>query len=178
MNEIVKMLKNGYEDSYKMLKSAVTICPDELWKADNNGLPVWNHVIHALIGSDFWLRLDYMEDCSLCYALPDNVRGKMPDKVLNKLLNDEWCTENDGFMTKEQVLDCFKAFDEKKDKFFDSLNDEMLCRKIRNDMEFTYFSVICAQIRHIMCHEGMCENAILAFGGEEVPWKAFGETEE
>ncbi len=170
MNEIVKMLKKGYEDSYKMLKSAVTICPDELWKADNNGLPIWNHVIHALMGSDFWLRLDYMEEFRSCFALPDNVR--------DKLCRDEWCTENDGFMTKEQVMDCFKAFDAKKDKFFESLNDEMLCQKIRSDMEFTYFSVICAQIRHIMCHEGMCEDAILAFGGEEVPWVAFGETEE
>lgn len=39
MNEIVKMLKVQYDDSYKMLKSIVEICPDELWKADNNGLP-------------------------------------------------------------------------------------------------------------------------------------------
>ena len=62
MNEIVKMLKVQYCDSYKMLKSVVGICPDELWKAYNNGLPVWNNVVHALIGSDFWLRLDYETD--------------------------------------------------------------------------------------------------------------------
>lgn len=170
MNEIVKMLKKSYEDSYKMLKNAVEICPDELWKADNNGLPVWNHIIHALIGSDFWLRLDYMEDFRSCFDIPESLR--------DKLCKDEWCTEKDGFMTKEQVLDCFKAFDVKKDKFFESLNNEMLCRKIRGDMNSTYFSVISAQIRHIMCHVGMCEDAILAFCGEEIPWVAFGETEE
>lgn len=167
MNNIVKMLKVQYEDSYKMLKSAVEICPEELWKADNNGLPIWNHIVHALMGSDFWLRLDYMAEFSSCLHIPDS--------VCDRLSQDEWCDEIDGFMTKEQVMDCFKAFDVKKDKFFDSLNDEMLCQKIRDDMEFTYLSVICAQIRHIMCHVGMCEDAILAFGGEEIPWVAFGE---
>lgn len=167
MNDIVKMLEVQYEDSYKMLKSAVGLCPDELWKADNNGLPVWNHIVHALMGSDFWFRFDYMADFGSCLELPDGVR--------DKLCRDEWCDENDGFMTKEQVNDCFKAFDVKKEKFFGSLNDEMLCQRIRDDMDFTYLSVICAQIRHIMCHVGMCEDAILACGGGEIPWIAFGE---
>ncbi len=167
MNEIVKMLKIQYEDSYKMLKSVVEICPDELWKADNNGMPIWNNVIHALMGSDFWLRLDYMEDFRSCFDIPENLR--------DKLYRDEWCGESDGFMTKEQIMDCFKAFDVKKDKFFDLLNDETLCRKIREDMDFTYLSVICAQIRHIMCHVGICQDAITAFGGGDIPWIAFGE---
>ena len=167
MNEISKMLKIQYEDSYKMLKNAVDICPDGLWKADNNGLPVWNNIVHALIGSNFWLRTDYSADFEFCFDFPDNVR--------EKLLNEEWCSEPDGFMTKDQVKNCFKAFDVIKDKFFDSLTDEMLCRKILDDMEFTYISVICAQIRHIMCHVGICEDAIIAFGGEEIPWEAFGE---
>ena len=167
MNEIVKMLKVQYEDSYKMLKNAVEICPDGLWKADNNGLPVWNQIVHALIGSDFWLRLDYTADFESCFSLPDNLG--------EKLFRDEWCNESDGFMTKEQVMECFKKYDVKKDKFFDLLNDEMLSKKILDDMDFTYLSVICAQIRHIMCHVGMCEDAIIAFGGEEIPWVAFGE---
>lgn len=167
MNETVKMLKIQFEDCCKMLKSVVDICPDELWKADNNGLPIWNHVVHALMGSDFWLRTDYMADFSSCLDFPDSLR--------DKLFRDEWCSEKDGFMTKDQVMDCYKALDVKKEKFFDLLNDEMLCKKIRDDMDFTYLSVICAQIRHIMCHVGMCEDAIIAFNGEEIPWVAFGE---
>lgn len=168
MNEIVKMLKVQYDDSIKMLKSVVEICPDELWKAYNNGLPVWNNVIHALIGSDFWLRLDYEADFVSSFSLPEGIG--------EKLYQDEWCGETDGFMTKEQVMDCFKIFDVKKDKFFDSLDDEMLCKKILDDMDFTYLSVICAQIRHIMCHVGICQDAIIAFGGGDIPWAAFGET--
>lgn len=167
MNEIVKMLKVQYDDSYKMLKSAVEICPDELWKAYNNGLPVWNNVVHALIGSDFWLRLDYKANFLSSFSLPEGIG--------EKLYQDEWCGETDGFMTKEQVMDCFKLFDVKKDKFFDSLDDEMLCKKILDDMDFTYLSVICAQIRHIMCHVGICQDAITVFGGGDIPWAAFGE---
>lgn len=167
MNETVKMLKIQYDDSIKMLKSVVEICPEELWKAHNNGLPVWNNVVHALIGSDFWLRLDYMADFVSSFSLPESIG--------EKLYRDEWCGENDGFMTKEQVMDCFKIFDVKKDKFFDSLDDETLCRKILDDMDFTYLSVICAQIRHIMCHVGICQDAVTAFGGDDIPWIAFGE---
>lgn len=167
MNEIVKMLKVQYDDSYKMLKSIVEICPEELWKADNNGLPVWNNVVHALIGSDFWLRLDYKADFGSSFCLSGNIG--------EKLYRDEWCSEKDGFMTKEQVTDFFKIFDIKKDKFFDSLTDDMLCRKILDDMDFTYLSVICAQIRHIMCHVGICQDAVTAFGGTDIPWVAFGE---
>ncbi len=167
MTDIVKMLKIQYDDSYKMLKSVVDICPDELWKSDNNGMAIWNHIVHALMGSDFWLRLDYMAEFSSCFDLPEN--------LLDKLYRDEWCSGNDCFMTKEQVLDCFKAFGIKKDNFFDSINDSMLCEKIREDMDFTFLSVICAQIRHIMCHVGMCQDAITAFCGEDIPWLAFGE---
>ncbi len=164
MNEIVKMMKVQYDDSYKMLKSVVEICPEELWKAYNNGLAVWNNIVHALVGSDFWLRLDYKADFKSSFDFPENI-GK-------KLYRDEWCGESDGFMTKEQVMECFKIFDVKKDKFFSSLDDETLCRKILDDMDFTYLSVICAQIRHIMCHIGICQDA---FGGEDIPWVAFGE---
>lgn len=167
MNEIVKILKAQYEDSYKTLRNLVEFCPDELWKADNHGVPVWNNVIHALIGSDFWLRLDYFVKFESSFSLPDNLG--------EKLLQDEWCTEDDGFMTKEQVMECFKEFDVKKDKFFDSLKDEMLCQKIRDDMDFTYLDVICAQMKHIMCHVGMCEDAMIAFGGEEAPLETFEE---
>lgn len=167
MTEIVKMLKVQYDDSYKMLKSIVEICPDELWKADNNGLPVWNNVVHALMGSDFWLRLDYKADFGSSFCLPE--------KIGEKLYRDEWCCEKDGSMTKEQVTDLFKIFDVKKDEFFDSLTDDMLCRKILDDMDFTYLSVICAQIRHIMCHVGICQDAVTSFGGEDIPWVAFGE---
>lgn len=167
MNETVKMLKVQYDDSYKMLKSVVEICPEELWKAYNNGLPVWNNVVHVLVGSDFWFRLDYKADFKSSFDFPE--------KIGEKLYRDEWCGENDGFMTKEQVMDCFKIFDVKKDKFFDSLDDETFCRKILDNMDFTYLSVICAQIRHIMCHVGICQDAITAFGGEDIPWIAFGE---
>ncbi|MDE7279422.1 MAG: hypothetical protein K2N26_06830 [Oscillospiraceae bacterium] len=168
MNEIVKMLKVQYDDSYKMLKSVVEICPEELWGSYNNGLSVWNNVVHTLVGSDFWLRLDYKADFKSSFDFPKNIG--------EKLYMDEWCNASDGCMTKEQVMDCFKAFDVKKDKFFDLLDDEMLCQKILDDMDFTYLSVICAQIRHIMCHVGICQDAITAFGGGDIPWVAFGET--
>ncbi|MCM1334502.1 MAG: hypothetical protein NC084_04430 [Bacteroides sp.] len=167
MNETVKMLKIQFDDSYTMLKSVAELCPEGLWSADNHGMPIWNHIIHSLMGSDFWFRLDYLSDHSPCLTIPEKLR--------DKLYRDEWCGEGDGSMTKEEIADCLKALEPKIDAFFGSLKDETLNQKIRDDMPFTYLSVICAQIRHIMCHVGMCQDAITAFGGEDIPWVAFGE---
>lgn len=150
-----------------MLKNIVSICPSALWTADNDGAPVWNQVIHSLMGSDFWLRTDYSSEFVSCLPIPENVR--------DRLWTEEWCSVQDGFMTKEQVMDALSAFEKKKSEFFSVLTDDMLSRKILPDMEFTYLSVICAQIRHIMCHAGMCAAAVTAAGGEELPWIAFGE---
>lgn len=166
MNELVRMLEIQYNDSLETLKNVVRLCPDTLWAADNDGLPIWNQVIHSLMGSDFWLRTDYESEFISCLPIPENVR--------EQLWSEEWCS-NGSFMTKAQVTDCFDALEKKKSEFFALLTDEMLSRKILPDMKFTYLSVICAQIRHIMCHSGMCAAAITAAGGEELPWIAFGE---
>lgn len=170
MDTIVNMLKIQYEDSWNMLKSVVELCPDELWKDDNNGSSVWNNIIHTLAGIDFWLRLDYNAE------FESGLKPFLPDNIAEKILNDEWCVREDGSMTKDQVRECFKIFDIKKDAFFNSLNDSMLSRKILDGMEFTYLSVICAQIRHIMCHVGICQEAVYAYSGKDIPWIAFGET--
>lgn len=167
MNEISKMLKIQYDDSYSMLKKILSACPDNFWKADNYGLPIWNQVMHTLMGSDYWLRTDYNSKYQCRFDVPEN--------VYDILLADKWCTESDGFMTKTQVEECFKIFDTKKNHFFDMLTDEMLYRKIWDNYEFTYLSVVSAQIRHIMCHVGMCNAAIIAIGADDVEWIAFGE---
>lgn len=162
-----EMLKIQFYDSYNMLKEFVRICPDDLWKSDNHGLSVWNHVIHTLNGSAFWLRLNYHKEFIPLFKFPDN--------LCEKLRRDEWCDPDDGFMTKSDVLSCFDILDKHLDNFWNTINDNVLNERICRDAEFTYLSVISAQIRHIMCHVGMCNAALIENGIDETKWIAFGE---
>lgn len=162
-----EMLKIQFYDSYRMLKEIVRTCPGDLWQADNHGLPVWNHIVHTICGCVFWLREDYKAE--FCRELP------LPEKLRSKILNDDWCCAADGFMTKQEVTSCFDYLDKKLEKFWNLLSDDMLNCKIYENSEFTYLSVISAQIRHIMCHVGMCNAALIENGSDEVEWIAYGE---
>lgn len=162
-----EMLRIQFYDSYNMLKAIVRICPDEVWHADNHGLPIWNHIVHTICGSTFWLREDY--GIKFYWELP------LPEKFRDKMINDDWCDETDGYMTKSEVNLCFDYLDNKLEKFWDLLNDDMLNCKTWENSEFTYLSVISSQIRHIMCHVGMCNAALIENGFDEVEWIAYGE---
>lgn len=162
-----EMLKIQFCDSYNMLKELVRVCPDNLWKADNHGLPIWNHVIHTICGSVFWLREDYNSEFKWELHIPEQLRAI--------ILNDGWCSAADGFMTKSEVNSCFDYLDKRLDRFWSILNDDMLNHRIWDNCNFTYLSVISAQIRHIMCHVGYCNAALIENGFEEVQWVAYGE---
>ena len=164
---VIEMLKIQYNDGYNMLSEFVKTCPDELWESDNHGLPVWNHVIHSLCGTYFWLRPDYTAELVWEFPIPENLREKIE--------KDDWCSSGDGFMTKEEINACFEILDKRLEKFWNSVTDDMLCNKVWEKHGFTYLSVISAQIRHIMCHVGMCNAALIENGSDEVQWIAYGE---
>ncbi len=164
---VTEMLRIQFYDSYNMLKEIVKICPNDLWSSENHGLPVWNQVIHTIMGSTFWLRVDYSSE--FCRELP------LPEKLGEKIINDDWVESTEGFLTKEEMQKCFDYLDKNLEAFWDSINDDMLCKNIREAHSFTYLSVISAQIRHIMCHVGMCNAALIENGFDEVEWIAYGE---
>lgn len=161
------MLKIQFYDSYNMLKEFVKICPDELWSSENHGLPVWNHVIHTLRWNAFWLREDYNVEFYWGFTFPE--------KLGEKIINNDWVELSDGFLTKEEMQRCFDYVDEKLEGFWNTVNDDMLKKNILEGYGFTYLSVISAQIRHIMCHVGMCNAALIENGFDEVKWIAYGE---
>ena len=162
---VTEMLKIQYNDGYNMLKEFVKACPDDLWKSDNHGLPLWNHVIHSICGTFFWLRPDYNAELVWEFPIPENLRGKIE--------NDDWCSSDEGFMTKEEINACFEILDKRLDEFWNSVTDDILNNKIWQDI--TYLSAISAQIRHVMCHVGMCNAALIENGLDEVRWIAYGE---
>ena len=162
-----EMMKIQFYDSYNMLKEFVRICPEELYRGTNHGLPIWNHVAHAVCGCIFWLREDYSADPFGEIPLPQRVR--------DIVLEDEWSDDPGIYMTKQEAEALLDYSDKKLEGFWSSVNDDMLDQKILDDHDFTYLSVISAQIRHIMCHVGMCSSALIENGYDEVKWIAYGE---
>lgn len=162
-----KMLKIQFYDSYNMLKEIVRICPDELWSWENHGSPVWNHVIHTLMGSEFWLRENY--NIKFQWGFP------FPKELGEKIINKDWVDVSDGFLTKAEMQKCLDYLDEKLERFWNTVSDDILNKNTWEGNSFTYLSVISAQIRHIMCHVGMCNAAFIENGFDEVKWIAYGE---
>lgn len=162
-----EMLKIQFYDSYNMLKEVAGICPDELWYSENHGLPVWNHVIHTLMGIAFWLREDY--ESVFSWSLP------FPERLGKKIIDNDWVELSDGFLTKTEINNCFDYLDNILNRFWLNLNDETLNKTTWKEYSFSYLSVITAQIRHIMCHVGMCNAALIENGFEEIKWIAYGE---
>ena len=89
------MLKTQFYDSYNMLKEFVRICPDELWSDENHSLPVWNHVIHTLMGNAFWLRENY--SIKFQWGFP------FPNELGEKIINKDWVDISDGFLSKDET---------------------------------------------------------------------------
>ena len=162
-----EMLKIQFYDSYNMLKEIVRICPDELWYSENHGLPVWNHIIHTLMGSAFWLRENYNDEFQCGFPFPKELG--------EKIINNDWVNISDGFLTKAEMQRCLDYLDEKLEGFWNVVNDDILNKNTWEGHSFTYLSVISAQIRHIMCHVGMCNAALIENGFDEVEWNAYGE---
>lgn len=166
MKQITENLRETFYDSYNMLHRLLEACPDELWKNNEKHMPFWNQIVHSLMGCDYWLRLDYSIKHRYLLELPDSLR---------ELSDDEWHDIKHAYLSKTQAKDYFKAMDQKMGKFFDMLDDKILCDFAWSNNKFTYYGVISEQIRHIMCHVGMCNLMLMDNGFDEIKWLANGK---
>ena len=108
-------------------------------------------------------------DIAVKYGFP------FPKELGEKIINNDWVNISDGFLTKAEMQRCLDYLDEKLEGFWNVVNDDILNKNTWEGHSFTYLSVISAQIRHIMCHVGMCNAALIENGFDEVEWIAYGE---
>jgi hypothetical protein len=53
---MLKIAKTHFDLSFKMLEKMIDQCPDDLWNEKKGGFVLWQQLLHAFIGINFWLR--------------------------------------------------------------------------------------------------------------------------
>jgi uncharacterized damage-inducible protein DinB len=157
---MLSVLRRQLEPTFQMIADVIDKCPESSWIDARSGRPLWQQVLHALIGIQFWFR-----ESSEAFIPPDFGQGSVPDL-------DEAPTFE---VSKDTVRAYMQTMHARAEAFFDSLDDRRLLSTTSLYDKFTYGDLILGQIRHIQHHVGYC-GALMRTGGAGVPkWKGHGE---
>ena len=122
--------------------------PDTLWERCYCDMPLWKHVYHMLHSLDQW------------YINPRVYT--QPSFHTENLNNLDVCTSKT--LTREEINDYFLSVNNKIIEYTDSLTDDMLLNKPEG-CEWTRFTLILAQHRHLHTHMGMIMGFIVEATG-------------
>ncbi|MFT3951765.1 MAG: hypothetical protein QM689_07490 [Oscillospiraceae bacterium] len=162
MNTVTKLLEQQFYNAFDALKQHADACPDALWNSGIGGARYWTHLVHALMGTYFWMRADYAAGFVWDLPLPELLRGR--------LVEDAWEYSDGEFMTRAEAQFCFDAVAARCAQFFAALDDETLAAHPRESYPCTYADIIASQIRHIAYHTGMCAAFLNAADLDEPAW--------
>ena len=137
------------DQTYRALwevENVIDCVPDELWDKEYCEMPCWKHIYHMLHSLDLW----YINPRDKNYQEPD-----IHEKDLNNLdVISEKC------LTREEINDYFVSVDKKIRGYVSGLTDEQLL-EYPSDCEYTKFTLILAQFRHLHSHMGMIMGYII-----------------
>jgi hypothetical protein len=157
---MVAVLRRHFDPALQMLAQIIESCPESLWAAQTDGGPLWQHVMHALIGVQFWFR-----EASERFAPPDFGKGPVPDLGTAPSFDVE----------KGPTTAYLQHIQSRAEAFFGSLDDGRLHSGSSIYEKCTYADLILGQTRHIQHHVGYC-NRILRDGGRPAAkWLGYGE---
>jgi hypothetical protein len=165
----VESLRGQFSSTFKMLKTFVEVCPQEVWESCFFGFsyPVWYQVFHASFFIDFWFRDAY--DGS-----------KYRSAVFDERIPPEYEHEVDPalMIPREEMLAFLDKLEDKTERFFNNLHDGMLGDLIvKSDENYTYTDVILGQIRHVMYNVGYLNGILRSLNLDESDWYSYNEKE-
>lgn len=128
------------------VKNVIDCIPDGLWGKQYCKMPLWKHVYHMLYSLDKW----YINPGDNEYREP-----KIHEKDLNNL---DVVTEKQ--LEKEDIDSYYAQIKNKIEYYLAELNDDDLLTYPVN-CEYTKFTLILAQFRHLHTHMGMIMGFII-----------------
>lgn len=131
--------------------NALKCIPESCWARRFGDQPVWRHVYHMLHSLDLW----FINPRDAAYREPPFHR-----QGLNGLTGGHSGPE----LSRVRLLDYFSAVSAKIDGHVRSLSDEDLLVRPGN-CEYTRFTLILAQFRHLHTHMGMLMGFLLTETG-------------
>ena len=128
------------------VKNVIDCVPDSLWNKEYCDMPLCKHIYHMLHSLDLW----FINQRDKRYCEPS-----IHSENLNNLdiITDKTLSRND-------IENYFKEIEIKINKYISQLNDEELLDYPKN-CEYTKFTLILAQFRHLHTHMGMIMGFII-----------------
>lgn len=129
------------------VKNMIDCVPDEQWGKDYCHMPLWKHIYHMLHSLDLWFINP--KDCYF-------IEPVFHEKELNNLdvITAKW-------LERREINAYFIKIQEKIECYIDSLQDQEFLEKPEG-CEYTVFTLILAQFRHLHTHMGMVMGFIVA----------------
>lgn len=128
------------------VKNVIDCIPDDLWEKCYCDMPMWKHVYHMLHSLDLWL------------INPRDKEYKEPsihEKDLNNLN-----MHSAKKLSRDEIEKYYSEIKVKIESYLNTQKDEYLLQ-MPPDCEYTNFTLILAQHRHLHSHMGMIMGFII-----------------
>ncbi len=139
---LVKTLKRSFDKSFSMITALIERSPGSVWNEKGGGFYWWQQLLHALCGTDYWLRLD-----------GDNFVEPFAERVVYPELDGE----PEAMLSRSELTEYARSVRRKADAYFAARDDGWLLRPCPFYGKLTRADVVSMQVRHLMYHAGHCE---------------------
>lgn len=147
---LAAILADQTERALWEVRNVMDCVPDNLWERTYCGMPLWKHIYHMLHSLDLWLinprDPGFQEP-------PFHVPG----------LND-LDTETETRVSRAALDAYLTRIEEKSIRYVRGLRDDALLQKPEG-CEYTKFTLLLAQHRHLHTHMGMLMGFLVAYDG-------------
>lgn len=158
---IVDAARTHFNHSFEMLEKMINQCPDGLWNEKHAGYVFWQQILHALIGTNFWMRQSNEE---------------FIEPFAGKRLYPELEQDPEDRLSKEDLIKYAGEVKSLCALFFQDKDDAWLKSGSIPYNKITNMDVVFGQIRHIQYHVGHCDSILREYGYKAVEWvDYFGE---
>ncbi len=145
-NTLTEIITEQTKRALWEVKNVIDCVPDELWDKEYCRIPCHKHIYHMLHSLDLW----YINPRDKDFTEPD-----IHEKDLNNL-----DAVSEKKLSREEIDRYFLAIQEKIQGYLSHLTDSELLSYPSN-CEYTRFTLILAQFRHLHSHMGMLMGFII-----------------
>lgn len=145
-NTYVEIIKEQTERALWEVKNVIDCVPDGLWDKEYCQMPCWKHIYHMLHSLDLW------------YINPRDRNFQEPEIHEKDLNNLDVISQKS--LSREEIDDYYFFIEKKIKTYLLHLTDNQLL-EYPADCEYSRFTLILAQFRHLHSHMGMLMGFII-----------------
>lgn len=139
-NTLIEIISDQTQRMLWEVNNVIDCVPNSLWNKEYCDMPLWKHIYHMLHSLDLW----FINPCDRNFREPS-----IHTENLNNL--DAVC---DKALSRKDINNYFKQIENKINNYITNLSDKNLLEYPEN-CEYTKFTLIIAQFRHLHSHMGM-----------------------